>query len=374
MNRLVVRRSALPGAVQKIAGLDEVLATPGARGCSTWAAAPGGRRSRWPAPIRRRSVEGVGIDPPSIDLARANADVPSVTFRTAERRRAAGRPPTTRCSRSSASAACPAPVEGPRGRAPRGEAGGQVIVMDEAVADAFRPPRAATWNACMCGFSLFVCLPDGRAHPLGPATGTVMRPDPLRRYAREAGFTGGRDPADRRLRVLALLPAHSIVRRSSDYHRRMTAKSWNTPRPRRSGSKRCCTHWPIRPRLEIVRFLAASRHGGALFGHRPGRRQVDHDPPLPRAARGRGDHPGLPGHGEAQRPAPRRPRPAVPRAARQRRQRGDRRGAGAPRRYCAGQLGRRPDRPARGRAAAPGRGRPRRPGRWRRSARPAPAR
>jgi hypothetical protein len=42
----------------------------------------------------------------------------------------------------------------------------------------------------MYGFSLFVCLPDGRSHTPSAATGTVMRPDTLGRYAEEAGFAG----------------------------------------------------------------------------------------------------------------------------------------------------------------------------------------
>jgi hypothetical protein len=42
----------------------------------------------------------------------------------------------------------------------------------------------------MYGFSLLVCLPDGRSGP-GPsaATGTVMRRSVLSAYARAAGFT-----------------------------------------------------------------------------------------------------------------------------------------------------------------------------------------
>jgi hypothetical protein len=35
-----------------------------------------------------------------------------------------------------------------------------------------------------------MCLPDSMAHQPSAATGTVMRPDTLRRYASEAGFRG----------------------------------------------------------------------------------------------------------------------------------------------------------------------------------------
>ena len=37
-----------------------------------------------------------------------------------------------------------------------------------------------------------ICLPDSLSHPDSVATGTVMRPSTLDRYAREAGFAGAR--------------------------------------------------------------------------------------------------------------------------------------------------------------------------------------
>jgi hypothetical protein len=42
----------------------------------------------------------------------------------------------------------------------------------------------------MYGFSLICCLPDGRNAPRSVATGTVMRPATLERYALDAGFSG----------------------------------------------------------------------------------------------------------------------------------------------------------------------------------------
>ena len=66
---------------------------------------------------------------------------------------------------------------------------GLVIVMDERVAERF-PGRGDDVERVMYGFSLFICLPDGRSHTPSAATGTVMRPDTLRRYAEEAGFAG----------------------------------------------------------------------------------------------------------------------------------------------------------------------------------------
>ncbi len=66
---------------------------------------------------------------------------------------------------------------------------GQVIVMDERVAERF-PGRGDDVERVMYGFSLFICLPDGRSHTPSAATGTVMRPDTLRSYAEQAGFAG----------------------------------------------------------------------------------------------------------------------------------------------------------------------------------------
>jgi hypothetical protein len=41
----------------------------------------------------------------------------------------------------------------------------------------------------MYGWSITCCLPDALATPGSVGTGTVMRPDTLRRYATDAGFT-----------------------------------------------------------------------------------------------------------------------------------------------------------------------------------------
>ena len=64
---------------------------------------------------------------------------------------------------------------------------GLVVVMDERVSESFSPD-AGEIEHLMYGFSNFICLPDGMSHGHSAGTGTVMRPDTLRRYAREAGF------------------------------------------------------------------------------------------------------------------------------------------------------------------------------------------
>jgi hypothetical protein len=64
---------------------------------------------------------------------------------------------------------------------------GFVLVMDERVAEAF-PGRGDEVERLMYGFSNFICLPDGLSHQPSVGTGTVMRPETLTSYARQAGF------------------------------------------------------------------------------------------------------------------------------------------------------------------------------------------
>jgi 2-polyprenyl-3-methyl-5-hydroxy-6-metoxy-1,4-benzoquinol methylase len=67
-------------------------------------------------------------------------------------------------------------------------ADGSVIVADERVADRFTAP-GDDLERFMYGFSVVHCLAVARAHHEdSAATGTAMRPDTLREYARAAGF------------------------------------------------------------------------------------------------------------------------------------------------------------------------------------------
>lgn len=65
---------------------------------------------------------------------------------------------------------------------------GHVVVMDERISDSF-PGRGDDLERIMYGFSLFICLRDGMSHAESAATGTVMRPNTLRKYAQQAGFS-----------------------------------------------------------------------------------------------------------------------------------------------------------------------------------------
>ena len=65
---------------------------------------------------------------------------------------------------------------------------GSVIVMDERVGERFTGEPDPV-EQFMYGFSLVCCLPDGRNAAESVATGTVMRPSTLERYATQAGFS-----------------------------------------------------------------------------------------------------------------------------------------------------------------------------------------
>jgi 2-polyprenyl-3-methyl-5-hydroxy-6-metoxy-1,4-benzoquinol methylase len=64
---------------------------------------------------------------------------------------------------------------------------GSVLVADELVAEEFTAP-ASDLERYHYGWSVVSCLPAAMADPATAATGAVMRPATLRRYARQAGF------------------------------------------------------------------------------------------------------------------------------------------------------------------------------------------
>jgi 2-polyprenyl-3-methyl-5-hydroxy-6-metoxy-1,4-benzoquinol methylase len=72
-------------------------------------------------------------------------------------------------------------------RGPDGSGDGPVIVMDERAAERFTAP-AEPIERFLYAASVLHCLPVGRCEEKSAATGTVLRPATLRRYATEAGF------------------------------------------------------------------------------------------------------------------------------------------------------------------------------------------
>ena len=136
-------------------------------------------------------VDGFDLDEPSVALARANVIEAGLEERVRIHRQAAG-DPSLRGSYDLVTAfECVHDMADPVGALRTmlhlaGEAG-SVIVMDERVGDRFTA-RGNDVEWMMYGWSVLHCLPVGKAEEPSAETGTVMRPETLRRYAEEAGF------------------------------------------------------------------------------------------------------------------------------------------------------------------------------------------
>jgi 2-polyprenyl-3-methyl-5-hydroxy-6-metoxy-1,4-benzoquinol methylase len=136
-------------------------------------------------------VDGFDLDEASIALARANvaeaglADRVTMAARGADDPALAGRYDLVTIFESLHDMSAPVDVlaQVRELQAP----GGAVLVMDERVAETFTAPGDAV-ERVMYGFSVLCCLPCGLADKPSAATGTVMRPATLRRYALEAGY------------------------------------------------------------------------------------------------------------------------------------------------------------------------------------------
>jgi SAM-dependent methyltransferase len=136
------------------------------------------------------TVDGYDVDGPSIDIARQNAVEAGVSdrvrFHCADAATAEGRFDLVAAFECVHDMSDPVPVLATMRRIAASD--GVVLVVDERVAETFTAPGDEV-EQLMYGWSITCCLPDGLAHPGSVGTGTVMRPDTLRRYARDAGFT-----------------------------------------------------------------------------------------------------------------------------------------------------------------------------------------
>src|SRR5262249_52586326 len=65
---------------------------------------------------------------------------------------------------------------------------GLVLIGDERTEESFTAPASGR-ERLYYGFSIMSCLPSGMVGPDPAGTRTVMRPETLRRFASEAGFT-----------------------------------------------------------------------------------------------------------------------------------------------------------------------------------------
>lgn len=136
-------------------------------------------------------VDGYDLDEPSIELAHTHARDAGVAERVHFSVRDVGDPALQGRYDLVTAFECLHDMSNPVGalRVMRQLAGqrGTVLIVDERVGDAF----ASTDNDVewmMYGWSVLHCLPVGMAEQPSAATGTVLRPETLRRYASEAGF------------------------------------------------------------------------------------------------------------------------------------------------------------------------------------------
>lgn len=180
----------LPAAFAGVDGLTSVLARPGAR------IADVGMGAGWSSIALAQAfpelqVDGFDIDEPSIEMARANAREAGVAdrvrFHNADGDGLDAHGPFDAAFAFECIHDMPRPMDVLAAMRRAVSGGGPVIVMDEAVGERLVAP-GDDLERLMYGFSLFCCLPDGLSHQPSVGTGTVMRPDTLRDYARAAGF------------------------------------------------------------------------------------------------------------------------------------------------------------------------------------------
>lgn len=138
-------------------------------------------------------VDGIDVDPGSIERASANARAEGVDDRVrflhadAANADGAGRYDLVTIFEAVHDMARPAEVLAAARRllAP----GGAVLIADERVAETFTAPGDET-ERLFYGYSILACLPNGLFDAPSVGTGTVLRPAALEVMAREAGFSG----------------------------------------------------------------------------------------------------------------------------------------------------------------------------------------
>lgn len=140
----------------------------------------------------KASVDGIDLDPASIDTAKTNAAATGLTDRLTFNVRHAADP--TLSGRYDLVTIFEAlhdmarPVDALRAIRDLLTDGGVALIADERVSDTFTAPGDEI-ERMMYGFSVMHCLPVGRDEQPSAATGTIMRPATLRAYALDAAFS-----------------------------------------------------------------------------------------------------------------------------------------------------------------------------------------
>lgn len=137
------------------------------------------------------TVDGLDLDGDVIPLAREQAEEAGVSDRVTFAVKDASDPELSSrydlVTIFEALHDMPRPVEALKAALAMLADGGSVLVADEVVEDEFTAP-ASDRERWAYGWSVASCLPYAMGDPETAATGTVMRPATLRRYAEEAGF------------------------------------------------------------------------------------------------------------------------------------------------------------------------------------------
>lgn len=136
-------------------------------------------------------IDGFDLDPASVEMARRNAARAGLDGRVRFHLRDAADPRLAGQYDLVAAFECihdmADPVSALTAMKQLAGPAGTVLVVDERVAESFSTTNNdIDWM--MYGWSILHCLPVGMADKPSAETGTVMRPDVLRAYAREAGF------------------------------------------------------------------------------------------------------------------------------------------------------------------------------------------
>ncbi len=138
------------------------------------------------------AVDGFDRDGESIELARANAASSGVDDRVRFEQRDAAQAgdhgPYDLVTFFECLHDMPRPVEALRAARSMLTDGGAILVGDERTNETFTGDPDDR-ERLHYGWSLFVCLPTAMTDPGSAATGTVMRPTTLARYAEEAGLS-----------------------------------------------------------------------------------------------------------------------------------------------------------------------------------------
>ena len=138
-------------------------------------------------------VDGFDLDEASVSLANQNIQEAGLSDRVRVQLRDASDPALSGRYDLVTAFECLHDMSNPVGasanHAQPGRQQGLRLIVDERTLPAFQP-CSETLEQLLYGFSILHCLPVGMADRPSAATGTVMRPATVERYAQEAGSVG----------------------------------------------------------------------------------------------------------------------------------------------------------------------------------------